>query len=194
MSNGESFRRLISARVRLVRQSDGEILNGWLLQMTASRLKLTLRGTDAGSIGEQYLVEVHGPSVRLVLSAKLVSGAGKIAEFEVGRDIKFLPVSEPARVSVDDFTVRCHWDNKEFVGHIANISCEGLCMDLPGEVMVGSLVSLEIHHQGESYKVRGDVRYCVETGDGLGIHRMGVQLLNPDDRWLGLFAQVSEAA
>lgn len=194
MTNGDSFRRLTSARVRLVRQSDGEILNGWLIQMTASRLKLTLNDAEAGKVGERYLTEVHGPSVRLVLDTKLLSSGKGIAEFEVGRDIKFMPVSEPARVAVDDFTVRCHWDHKEFVGRVANISCEGLCMDLPAEILVGSLVKLEVHHLGDTYHVHGDVRYCVETGDGMGIHRMGVQLIQPDERWLGLFAQVSEAA
>lgn len=192
--NSESFRRLASARVRLVRQTDGEILNGWMVQMTASRLKVAILEPNVGEIGEEYIVEVHGPSVRLVLNAKLMVSGKSPAEFEVGRDIKFMPASEPARVMVDGISVHCHWDGKELVGRVSNISREGLCMVLQGDVLVGSTVDMEVHYESEIYQLRGTIRYCVEDSDPIGAHRLGVQLEAPGARWLGLFDEVAEAA
>lgn len=190
----ESFRRLTSARVRLVRQSDGEILNGWMVQMTANRLRVTLREPEAGMVGEDYLVEVHGPSVRLVLNVKLLHASKNLAEFEVGRDIKFMPVSEPARIAVDNFAVICRCRTQEVVGRVANISREGLCIELPGEVLVGSFVDLEVRSGDDTYLVQGTIRYCVDNGDGLGVNRLGVQLSDPPAEWIGIFDKVSEAA
>ena len=166
--------------------------------MTGDRMELDFRGHDSCLPDDTFMVEVHGPVVRLLFAARLDGKDGRNSIFAVGNDIKYLPSKEPARLAVSGFSVLVKWGEEQMIGQIIDLSKEGICLMLLEEVMNGSLVHLEVKSKFETYTLSGVVRYCIEQNDGLGHCRVGVQLIHDDRlttaRWMSLFERIVDAA
>ena len=194
----DSFRKLTRTRVRLNRVRDGKIMTGRLVKMSTQRAEIDIFGVETCLPGEIFMVEVNGPIVKLVFPGRLDSRSGLHCTLSVGQGLQYLPVSEPARISVEGYSLTATWGEETRKGKLLDISRDGVCMLVHEPVTAGTVIELDIKGKFESYEVKGTVRYCVEMNDGVRHCRLGVQLIHDDRlssaRWMTLFKKVLDAA
>lgn len=198
----EGLRKLARTRVRLNRLRDAKIFSGRLVRIEQSKAWMVLNEPHLVKLQDTFMVEVHGPSTKVLFGVRFEAAEDEGFLFEVGKEIRYLPASEAARIAVEGFDAVVRWSdaygNYEYKGHLLDISKEGLGFAMLEEVSPGTTVQITVTKRHETYVLKGTVRYCRELNDGLGHCRVGVRLIHeeriPSARWMALFDRVIEAA
>lgn len=167
--------------------------------MSAMEAIVAWNGDASPEMGDHFLVEVHGPKLKVVFTGQLVLIEGTMGRLVIQGEIQYLPATEPVRYTIKDISGIIDWEGSESApAKVIDFSEDGVSLVVGDVIAPGTIATVRIKHGKVPIQMRGLVRYCRELNDGLGNCRVGLRIIHEDRlnsaRWQVLFSELQSAA
>lgn len=166
----------LNTRSRFQRISDARFFAGWVRELNASSIILTIAEPGDMQPGDEFMFQLNGRDSGALFPATLAMSSGEDYLFNIPEPLRLTTPCEEARVYVQDVSGILHGDSRELDVIILDVSRKGAGVLTPLPVSAGERVVLTIDTPGGSVNCAGEVRYCRNDAKVKGHFRAGIML------------------
>ncbi|HRF58448.1 MAG TPA: PilZ domain-containing protein [Fimbriimonadaceae bacterium] len=186
-----------AGRVRVQRLRDYKLFHGWVATIFETEIVLSLPELGDLAVGENVAIEIAGPKVLAMGTARIsfveggAAGSDGRISLHLANPLKFIDSTNTGRVRVPPHVVSLKIGEKKVAGRLLDGSTGGIGLSSEAAVDRGATGTLSIDSGHGTIDLTVEVRYCrpnAESG-----FRVGLQIIEGQRLEVARWCQIVES-